>query len=217
MALRLCILRARPGREAAMLDRLRHAVSRPGHGQETSLLLCATDDPGEFVWMGYLAAEARLGPASSIDVIDAVATDLLGPVSVFSLRFVGGWHRFPAPAYQIWNVEVRAPVDLPVDTVTELFVPAGASRAEPVIGRSVFRVIDEAALFIGFVGLTSSWLRQHPMPRHASARGAIAVWRPLSVMYRAETLRGDGERRPLGSLWSGVVPAPVGAAVVVSS
>jgi hypothetical protein len=215
MALRLGILRARPGREAAVRDRLCHSVSRPGQGEVTSLLLCGTDDPGEFVWMGSLAAEARRGPAS-IDVIDAVATDLVGPVPVFSLRFVGGWHRFPAPPYQIWNVEVRAPVDLPVDTVTELFMPPGASRAEPVIGRSVFRAIDEAALFIGFVGLTSSWLRQHPMPRHASAGGAIAVWRPLSVIYRAETFRGGVESRPLGSLWSGVVPAPVAAAAVVS-
>jgi hypothetical protein len=215
MALRLGILRARQGREAAVLDRLCHAVSRPGQGGETSLLLCGTDDPGEFVWMGSPAAETRFSPAS-IDVIESVATDLVGPVPVFSLRFVGGWHRLPAPSYQIWNVEVRVPVDLPAGTVTELFVPPGASQAEPVVGRSVFRAIEDAALFIGFVGLTSSWLRQHPLPRHASARGAIAVWRPLFVMYRAETFRGGVESRPLGSLWSGVAPAPVAAAGVVS-
>src|SRR5262249_19051666 len=128
------------------LDRLRRFVSRPGHGAETSLLLCRTDDPGEFVWMGYLAAETR--PAS-IGVVDSVASDLIGPASTFSLRFVGGWHRLPAPPYHIWNVEIRAPVDLPVDTVTELFAPPGASRAEPVVGRSVFRAVDEAAVFIG--------------------------------------------------------------------
>jgi hypothetical protein len=212
MALRWCTFRARPGREAAVLDRLRYRASRPGHGDEMSLLLCGTDDPGEFMWMG--AAAARLGPAS-VGVIDSMAADLVGPVPVFSLRFVGGWHRLPAPPFQIWNVEVRAAVDLPADIITGLFVPPAPSRVEPVVGRSVFRAIDDAALFIGFVGLTLSWLRQHPVPRHANSRGAIAIWRPLSVLYRAETFGGGVESR-LGSLWSGVAPAPVAAAVGIS-
>jgi hypothetical protein len=216
MVLRLCILRARPGREAAVRDRLRHAVSRPGHGEETSLLLCGTDDPGEFVWMGSLAAETRPGPAP-ISVVQSVASDLMGPAPVLSLRFVGGWHRLPAPPYHIWNVEIRGSSDLPVDSVTALLVPPGAGGAEPVVGRSVFRAVEEAALFIGFVGLTSSWLRHHPVPRHAGARGAVALWRPLSVLYRAETFPGGIEKRPLGSLWQGVAPASLAATVGVSS
>lgn len=215
MALLSRILRSRPGREAALLDGLRHYASRSVQGEETCLLLCRTDHPGEFLWMEHLADEMRSAPAP-INVVDSVAPELVEPAPASSLRFVGGWHRLPAPPYQIWNVEVRAPLDLPVDSVTELFVPPGGGRAEPVVGRSLFRAIEDAAVFIGFVGLTWSWLRQHPVPRHAGARGAIAVWRPLSVIYRAETLRGGAERRPLGSLWQGVAPTPAAAAVGVS-
>jgi hypothetical protein len=216
MTLRLCILRARPGREAAVLDRLCHVVSRPARGDEISLVLCGTDDPGEFVWMGSLAAETPPG-STPIGVVQSVASDLMGPAPALSLRFVGGWHRLPAPPYSIWHVEIRASGDPTVDSVTELLVPANAGDAEPVVGRSVFRAVEEAALFVGFVGLTASWLRHHPVPRHAGARGAIALWRPLSVLYRTDPFPGGTERRPLGSLWQGVAPAALAATVGVSS
>jgi hypothetical protein len=147
MALLFRTLRARPGREAALLDGLRHWVARPARGREASLLLCRTDDPGVFVWMG-LTAEARPG-AEPGDVIDAVATDLVEPAPAVSLRFVDGWYRLPAPPYQVWNVEVRAPGARSADIVTELLVPSRGSRA--VVGRTVFRAIDDPAVFIGFV------------------------------------------------------------------
>jgi hypothetical protein len=214
MALLFRTLRARPGREAALLDGLRHYVTRPARGREASLLLCRTDDPGAFVWMG-LAAEARPGSEPGV-VIDAVATDLVEPAPAVSLRFVDEWYRLPAPPYEIWNVEVRATGARATDLVTELLVPPGGSRAAPVVGRTVFRAIDDPAVFIGFVALTWSWLRQHPVPRLAGARDAMAAWRPLSVIYRAETYRGVMERGPLGSPWSGIAPGPAPAAAGAS-
>lgn len=219
MALVFRILKARPGREGASLDCLqRHASRVVQEDEERCLLICATDDPGEFLWIGHRTTEAE-SAARSRDLVDSMAESLLEPAPALSLRFLGGWHRLPAPPYQIWNVEVRGPDDLAVRSVTALFTPPGGEGADHVVGRSVFRAIEDASVFVGFVAVTWSWVRQHPVPRRqgSGAPGAVAVWRPLSTVYRAEAYRGSVDGRPLSSLWMGVAPTPTPASVGVLS
>lgn len=219
MALLFRILKAQPGREVALLDCLQRYASRVVQDdEERCLLICGTDDPGEFLWIGHRTEEAGPAPRSR-DLVDSIAEPLLEPAPAVSLRFVGGWHRLPAPPYQIWNVEVRGPDDLAVESVTELLTPPGGGGADHLVGRSVFRAIEDASVFVGFVALTWSWIRQHPVPRRtgSGAPGAVAVWRPLSTVYRAEAYRGGVDGRPLGSLWTGVAPTPTLVSVGVSS
>jgi hypothetical protein len=71
-------------------------------------------------------------------LVDSLAEPLLlEPAPAVSLRFVGGWHRLPAPAYQIWNVEVRGTDDLAVASVTGLCATRG-DAADHLIGRPCF-------------------------------------------------------------------------------
>jgi hypothetical protein len=212
MALLFRILRARPGQEGLLLDWLQHHASRVGQDAETPLLVCRTDDPGEFVWVGHQPGEARrsLRPAM---LVDSLAEAPLGSAPAMVLRFVGGWHRLPAPPYQIWNVEVRVPGDPAVGSVTQLFAPPGATGPDPLVGRSVFRAMEDPSVFVGFVALTWAWTRQHPVPRRLeSPGGPVAVWRPLSTIYRAEAVRGSVDERPFGMLWTGGASAPAPSA-----
>ncbi|MBI4012354.1 MAG: hypothetical protein HY359_08615 [Candidatus Rokubacteria bacterium] len=219
MALLFRILKARPGREVALLDCLQHDASRGVEDEERCLLICRTDDPGQFLWIGHRPNEAQPTPRPK-DLVDSLAEPLLlEPAPAVSLRFVGGWHRLPAPAYQIWNVEVRGTDDLAVASLTGLFTPPGGEGADHLIGRSVFRVIEEASVFVGFVALTCGWVRQHPVPRRTRSddSGAVAVWRPLSTVYQAEAYRGGVEGRPLSSLWAGVTATPTPVPMATSS
>ena len=174
--------------------------------------------PENFLWIGHRTEEARPAPRSR-DLVDSIGGPLFEAAPAVFLRFVGGWHRLPAPQYQIWNVEVRAPGDLRVESVTELFTPPGGEGADHVVGRSVFRAIEDASVFVGFVALTWTWIRQHPVPRRtgSGAPGAVALWRPLTTVYLAEAYRGDVDGRALGSLWAGVAPTPTPVSVGVSS
>lgn len=218
MALLFRILKARAGREVALLDCLKHYASRVVRDEERCLLICGTDDPGEFLWIGHRMEEARPAPRSR-DLVDSIGEPLLEAAPAVSLRFVGGWHRLPAPQYQIWNVEVRAPGDLRVESVTELFTPPGSEGADHLVGRSVFRAIEDASVFVGFVALTWTWIRQHPVPRRtgSGAPGAVAVWRPLTTVYLAGAYRGGVDGRALGSLWAGVAPTPTPVPAGMSS
>ena len=43
----------------------------------------------------------------------------------------------------------------PPEIVAKYGAPPGGGRAEPVVGRTVFRAVDDPGLFVGFVGVAS--------------------------------------------------------------
>jgi len=215
MPLSFGVLRSRPTRETDLLERLRQYASRLMQGEETSLWLWRTDDPAEFVWIGHQAEE---GPGASAwaDIADSMGSGVLESATRFSLRFVGGWHRLPAPPYQIWNVEARATATTRVESPIALFQPTGGADADALVGRSVFRAVEDPARFIGFVALTGSWIRRHDVSRHgvSGTTGTTAIWRRLTTIYRVEAVRASDDARLPSLFWTGVeaasLPSPVG-------
>jgi hypothetical protein len=201
MALVFRRFRARPSREAAVLEHLRTAACRIVEEHPGSVVIFRTGEPREMVWLG------NEPPGVTVGCDDSLAECFPD----FSLQFVDGWYRLPAPPHEIWNLEVRTAGEPRLETLKRLLELSRWHEEQPhVVGRSVFRVIEDPSAFIGFVGMTRGWSRDHAM----SERGLLVkiggsfVWRPLFLVYKVEATPGGpvrisgGEGLTLPAFWA---------------
>ena len=208
MAIIFRTFRSRPGRDGDLIKSLRSAAARALRSEPGSVVICRTGDPREVVWIASRAGGPGLPPApapSGSEPEDPSEDLVAGASPAFSLRFLDGWYRLPAPPYQIWSVEVYAAGGTSLATLKDFFeLSRWQAGAHPIVGRSVFRAIEDESLFIGFVGFTWRWLRNNevsrPDTRLRIARRAI--WRPLSVMHKIESIGGGGTRTSGGGAGS---------------
>lgn len=183
------MFRSRPGQEAALLASLRSAARTIVENHAGSVVICQTDSPRELVWLGSEALGAEF-------VKDRLTESWLS----FSLAFVDGWYRLPAPPYQVWNLEARTGAESPLETLKRLLELSGwRAGNDHVVGRSVFRTTEDPRVYVGFVGLTESWLRQCDVSQWmAAGRAHGLVWRPLFVVYRVAAQPGGAARASAG-------------------
>lgn len=177
-----------------MLDALRRvAVERLRFGTG-SAVVCRTQDPQEMVWVGTQDAGPGIPDGGLDDALAAAAP-------AFSLRFLDGWYRLPAPPYQIWNLEVHAAGDDALETLKGLFELSRWERGRShVVGRWIYRAIEDPSVLIGFVGLTRAWLRRNEVARLGRTEGIdrAVIWRPLVIVYQVERAPGGAPRASAG-------------------
>lgn len=210
MALTFRTFRARPGRDVELLDALRRVAAQQLRFGTGSAVLCRTHDPREMVWVGTQDA----GP----EVLDGSVDEALAAASpAFSLRFLDGWHRLPAPPYQVWNLEVHGTGDDPLETLKGLLELSRWERGRPhVVGRWIYRAIEDSSVFIGFVGLTQAWLVRNEAASLGKAQrpDRLVIWRPLVTVYQVERAPGGtpraraGEAGPHAPFWARAVASP---------
>jgi len=177
--------RARVGCEPAALEHLRTAACRIVAAQPGSVVICRTDEPGEVVWLGQESTGLMPGCG------DAFAACEPG----VSLRFVDGWYRLPAPPYEIWNFELRTAGEPHLETLKELLELSRASEAHPrVVGRSLFRAVEDPSVFVGFLGLACRGSREAGSAGPGVAARGSVVWRPLFLVYKIEAAPGTPVR-----------------------
>ena len=200
MAITFRTFRSQPGRDGDLIESLRSAAARALRSEPGSVVVCRTDDPREVVWIANRQGDPALPPApapSGSEPEDPSEDLVAGASPALSLSFLDGWYRLPAPPYQIWSVEVYAAGGTSLATLKDLFeLSRWQAGAHHIVGRSVFRAIEDESLFIGFVGFTWRGLRDHEVSRpDMSLRIARRViWRPLSVVHKIESIGGGGTR-----------------------
>lgn len=208
MAIVFRTFRSQPGRDGDLIESLRSAAARALRSEPGSVVVCRTDDPREVVWIANRAGTPRLPPApaaSGSEPEDPSEGLVAGASPALSLRFLDGWYRLPAPPYQIWSVEVCAADGTSLATLKGLLeLSRWQAGAHHIVGRSVFRAVEDESLFIGFVGFTWRWLRDHEVSRPDGRLGIArsAIWRPLSVMHKIESIGGGGTRTSGGEVVS---------------
>ncbi len=194
MAIVFRTFRSRSGRDGELLESLRCAAARMLQSQPGSVVVCRTHDPRELVWVA-----SRDAGAEAVD--DSVGDALVAASPARSLRFVDGWYRLPAPPYHVWNFEVHAAGEDPLDTLRGVLEHSSWSRGHPhLVGRCVYRAVEDPSVFIGFVGLTGTWLPGSEMARARMAERIAwsVIWRPLVIVYHLERTRGGATRTGVG-------------------
>lgn len=198
MSLVLRMFRARPGTVVALGDALRRAAAAMLEPQG-SIVVCRTDDPAEMVWIGDRGTDQDFR-AHSAGLEDALAES----PPPLALKFLDAWYRFPAPPCQVWNFTIHAPCGGGLDVLKDLFGVLRWERQEPqMVGRSIYRAVDDPDVFIGFVGLPWGSRTQNAMARLNPSDGVarLVVWRPLSIAYTVARVTG-GAARTIESGWN---------------
>jgi hypothetical protein len=194
MALTFRTFRARSGRDVELLDALRRVAAERVRFGTGAAVLCRTHDPEEMIWVGTQDAGPEV-PGGSVDEVLAAASP------AFSLRFLDGWYRLPAPPYQVWNLEVHAAGEDPLETLKGLLELSSWERGRPhVVGRWIYRAVEDPSVFIGFVGLTRAWLLHNEaasLGRTERSDRAV-IWRPLAIVYQFERAPGGTPRASVG-------------------
>lgn len=227
MALIIRTFRSRQGRDAEVIDGLRSMASgMVQYVQARSVVICRqTNDPEQLLWIGDRGDEAdfRSLPLWR-KLIESFESTLAASSPPLSLGFLDEFYRFPPPPYQVWSLEVRAPLEEQTGTMTDLFALSRVARRDRhVVGMSLYRAVEEPATFIGFLGLTCGFTPRglvrngEKSSREAEQMERALLWRPLSVAYEVGRLvagdraTGAGEsasRAPVAPFWvrAGVVP-----------
>lgn len=211
MALILRTFRSWSGRDSELVESLRQAAWDMLRSEPGSVLICRSHDPREIVWLGDRGTDSELSQLPRAR--DLAGSDKENPLEpcgpTLSLRFVDEWYRFPAPPHQVWNFAGRVGAAGQREPLKELFAWSPRERQPHVVGRSLYRAIEDPSLFIGFVGLSLGWLRQNAVAGLTGAEHAerTVIWRPLSMVHRIERAPGgvprttDGREASAASFW----------------
>lgn len=215
--------RARPGRQSELTEGLHTLASATvRYGRGASVVICQQSNaPDQFMWIGDRGGSSDLTRVDLRDELIKTFEESLAECSApLSLGFLDEFYRFPASPGQLWSLEAHAPADDVVGMLSDLFDLLQLARRERrVVGMSLYRAVEDAGTFVGFVALTEDFTNNLPAQNGlGQLRGTerierSAVWRPLSVVCEVrrptarKPLTGSGQEISSAPFWvrSGVV------------
>ncbi len=215
--------RSRSGRQVELTEGLRTlAAATIRYGRGASVVICRQiNDPDQFIWIGDRGGPLdfrRVGLRD--DLMKAFEESLAECSPPLSLGFLDEFYHFPPPPCQLWSFDAHAPADDVVGVLSALFALSRLARRERrVVGMSLYRAVEDAGTFVGFLALTGGFTPNllvragSGQPRMTERIERAAVWRPLSVVCEARRFPARepvaGSRREISSapFWvrSGVV------------
>lgn len=184
--------RSRPEREGEVMEGLRTLASATvRYGGGASIVICRqSNDPGQFVWIGDRGGQSDFrGLGLRDDLVKTFEESLAECSRPLSLGFLDEFYRFPPRPCQIWRSEVHAPAEEVIETMKNLLELSRLARGDRhVVGMSLYRAVEDAGTFVGFLALTLGFTPSQ-LVRNGIVRARLAeqlertvVWHPLSAV-----------------------------------